>query len=393
MRVFLWSGGHTIAESLYLDPPDGVDISSNAETYASRRHEARGERMFVVPNQAKRLADRTIYAMGVPRFLPILSRADLIHTVSGLVPTLPMPWITTISSPSSFYGLNDNWFKSARRVALLRNILRSRYCRKVTCFSEATLKGLESTIGNRMDNVIASKLEVMYPAVNPARFVQKRGKSDGPFRVLFVGNHFFDKGGRELYNAVKRLSQTYDIQLDLVTDAPPHHRDAFVEFTRRNRDSFAKWHIPGMRRRQLMEDFFPEADVFVMCSYMEIFGFVFLEAMASGLPIIAARVNAQPEIVKEGVNGYLIDVPITPYEGDPPVRTVESSERYRNVMLSDSVFEPVVTQISDRLRGLIEDDKLRREMSKESLEMTTNGRFSIKTRNLQLKRIYQDAVF
>jgi len=47
------------------------------------------------------------------------------------------------------------------------------------------------------------------------------------------------------------------------------------------------------------------ADVFVMPSEAELQSIATLEAMAVGLPVLAARAGALPELVEDGVNGYL----------------------------------------------------------------------------------------
>jgi len=59
-------------------------------------------------------------------------------------------------------------------------------------------------------------------------------------------------------------------------------------------------------RRELMQRY-RAASLFCLPSRQEGFGIVFLEAMASGLPIVAARAAAVPETVTEGELGLLAD--------------------------------------------------------------------------------------
>jgi glycosyltransferase involved in cell wall biosynthesis len=122
------------------------------------------------------------------------------------------------------------------------------------------------------------------------------GRPDGPL-LLWVG----------------RLSPEKNLELFArVLDALPEARAAFVgdgpargalerTFSRR-RASFL-----GFLHGEELAEAFASADLFLMPSRTETLGFVVLEAMASGLPVVAARAGGVPDLVAHGENGLLYD--------------------------------------------------------------------------------------
>ena len=73
----------------------------------------------------------------------------------------------------------------------------------------------------------------------------------------------------------------------------------------------------GQRARLLgirhdVPDLLGASDLFVLPSLWEGLGLVFLEAMAARLPVVATNVSAIPEVVDDGVSGWLVP------PGDPP---------------------------------------------------------------------------
>ena len=62
--------------------------------------------------------------------------------------------------------------------------------------------------------------------------------------------------------------------------------------------------LPG---RTDIRDWLERADVFVHTSRWEGFGIVLLEAMLAGLPVVATRVSAVPEVVADGETGVLVE--------------------------------------------------------------------------------------
>ena len=57
---------------------------------------------------------------------------------------------------------------------------------------------------------------------------------------------------------------------------------------------------------QQLRDIYLISDIFVLPSYAENLPNSMLEAMAAGLPVIVSDVGAIPEVVKDGVNGFII---------------------------------------------------------------------------------------
>jgi glycosyltransferase involved in cell wall biosynthesis len=124
-----------------------------------------------------------------------------------------------------------------------------------------------------------------------------RASSDGYLpRVLFVGGDFGRKGGHDLLLAWIRGGFAARARLDLVTSAAPEGSGA-----------------PGVAVHTGIRAHSPEwealwrgADVFALPTHDEAFGIVFQEAAAAGLPAIATRINAIPEIVGDGETGILV---------------------------------------------------------------------------------------
>jgi glycosyltransferase involved in cell wall biosynthesis len=70
------------------------------------------------------------------------------------------------------------------------------------------------------------------------------------------------------------------------------------------RISLLGWLGPAEKAEQLRR-----ADVFCLPSRQDSFGMVFIEAMAYGLPIVALRYGAIPDVVPHGKAGLLVDAP------------------------------------------------------------------------------------
>jgi sulfoquinovosyltransferase len=57
----------------------------------------------------------------------------------------------------------------------------------------------------------------------------------------------------------------------------------------------------------LLSQAFAAADVFVMPSDSETLGFVLMESMASGVPVVACKTGGLMDLIQDGETGYLVN--------------------------------------------------------------------------------------
>lgn len=123
-----------------------------------------------------------------------------------------------------------------------------------------------------------------------------QGHPESPL-LLYVGRLGAEK---EIERIKPVLEAIPDARLALVGDGP-------------NRSVLEKHfagtptHFVGYLTGKALGSAFACADAFVFPSRTETLGLVLLEAMAAGCPVVAARSGGIPDIVTDGVNGYLFD--------------------------------------------------------------------------------------
>ena len=124
--------------------------------------------------------------------------------------------------------------------------------------------------------------------------------------ILFVGRIDPIKGIDVLVKAFTMLNSSDDIRLYIVGgnyEENDYYKD--IEILVRETDLMEKVVFTGSVPQSSLRDYYNAADVFVLPSHYESLGFVAIEAMACGTPVVASRVGGIPSIVSHGVTGSL----------------------------------------------------------------------------------------
>jgi len=121
----------------------------------------------------------------------------------------------------------------------------------------------------------------------------------------------------------------------------------------------------GYQNGEALADHYSACDIFAFSSLTETFGNVVLEAMSSGLPVVALRSGGVAEIVLDGRTGILIEPDQTPRVfADALIRLVdrererhEMSRSARDYALSQS-WDSIMGHLRNRYLAAIEGERL-----------------------------------
>ena len=141
--------------------------------------------------------------------------------------------------------------------------------------------------------------------------------------VLFVSRLVWEKDLRVLANAYQQLkAKRNDFEMVIVGDGK-----ARTEFEQMMPGAY----FLGYQTSVTLAESFASADIFVFPSTTETFGLVTLEAMASGLTPVAAKMGGAIEIIEEGASGLFAK----PLDGTDLAQKVEwllDHSNYRRTM-------------------------------------------------------------
>lgn len=118
--------------------------------------------------------------------------------------------------------------------------------------------------------------------------------------LLFVGHEYERKGLSYVVDALDRLPSSTHLVVVGGTDDMVRRADASIA----SRGLSDRVHFvgsdPDPRR------YFHAADVFVFPSAYESYGLVVVEALASGVPVVATPTGCVPDVVEDGHNGFIV---------------------------------------------------------------------------------------
>ncbi len=279
------------------------------------------------------------------------NRFDVLHFFNK-VSLSTTPWISTFES---FIPRTQS--PSER---LYRTIL-SPSCVRLVAMSEAACR-MEWSRLERFPHLredIMARIQVLHPAQRPGiSSMAEKALTEGRIKLVMVGHLFFLKGGLETLRAMDRLLErgaplhlTIVSQLqtqDYVTNSGEQERSEALRIIAKHPRNIK--HVPTLPNSQVL-DLFKGADIALLPTYNDTYGYSVLEGQAYGCPVISTNVVALPEINNPDI-GWMIDLPQND-RGEAEWRSTDGRKR-----ISRAIEEQLVVHL-EQIIGL--PDLIRRK--------------------------------
>ncbi|MCY9206953.1 N-acetyl-alpha-D-glucosaminyl L-malate synthase BshA [Bacillus subtilis] len=195
--------------------------------------------------------------------------------------------------------------------------------------------------------------ERVYLKKNTAAIKEKHGILPDEKVVIHVSNFRKVKRVQDVIRVFRNIAGKTKAKLLLVGDGP--EKSTACELIRKYG---LEDQVLMLGNQDRVEELYSISDLKLLLSEKESFGLVLLEAMACGVPCIGTNIGGIPEVIKNNVSGFLVDV------GDVEAATA-------------------------RAMSILEDEQLSNRFTKAAIEMLENE-FSSKKIVSQYEQIYAD---
>jgi colanic acid/amylovoran biosynthesis glycosyltransferase len=201
-------------------------------------------------------------------------------------------WSFTMHGPTEFFDVER--FHLAEKVE---------QADLVVCISDFCRSQLMALVGpDHWDRLV-----VVHCGVDLSRYPLREAPASpgpAPFQLLSVGRLVPEKGQALLLEAVRLLKdREVPVSLTLAGDGQDRPR---LEARSRALGLEGIVRFVGSVSQDTMPELFAAADIFCLASFAEGVPVVLMEALASGVPVITTAIAGVPELVSDGLDGFVV---------------------------------------------------------------------------------------
>ncbi len=193
------------------------------------------------------------------------------------------------------------------------------------------------------------------------KFKSLSGKSHDPIRLLFVGRLSIQKNVPLLIRSYKKITEKNlrNIELHIVGDGEEKSKIINLIKAEKLENNVI---LHGALRGKRLYKIYSNSDIFILTSRYESFGRVLIEAMASGLPIVASNILAVRNVVENNKTGLLVKP--TPEDFAKAIEKLLNNSQLREKLIKNGLeeakkysWDKIVEKFEDVYREVLGENK------------------------------------
>ena len=176
---------------------------------------------------------------------------------------------------------------------------------KILVFSKNDMKKIEMLAPKEKIKILQNAVKVDDFTSKDKSFKKDLSIPEDGGVILFLSRLIKEKGVYDLIESITTVAKEYkNVYFIIAGEGPERNR---MEMICKEKGIEKQVRFTGHVNNKNLLKAYSCADIFVLPTYSEAMPMVILEALAAGLPIISTPIGAIPDIIKDGINGFLIE--------------------------------------------------------------------------------------
>ncbi|MDR1226013.1 MAG: glycosyltransferase family 4 protein [Prevotellaceae bacterium] len=300
------------------------------------------------------------------------------------------PYFIYVENPTALYhyclGRNKT-FLGKRKVT---NSLNNPNLRALVFWSNICQNTFEVVCGKVPQGVIRKVIYNLVPRnnlVSPEAIKAKSYRKELNLLYCVQGMRFASKGGLEIVNTLAYFNKILvggGVILTIITNL-----DVIKPELRTKIKNSGITLLDFKFTPEQMEKIYADTNILLQPTSDDSFGLTILEAMKGGCAVIASRLYAIPEMVKEGENGFLTDPAWWFFNLDGTPNPKVWNHRKKTIY-SGKISDRIVSFLIDKILLLNNDRGLLEQMSINSYEKANSAPFDEETITGQWNEVFRE---
>ncbi|GAA0861358.1 glycosyltransferase family 4 protein [Paraclostridium tenue] len=299
------------------------------------------------------------------------NECDIVQTYNRFIKS-SQNYIIMLENPTAIYHYSLNRSKTLLGKRKINTELNRGYLKSIVCTSKACYSTVDLLIQEMPESIIK---EQIYPYVPDNTFINEKFISERSYsnelKCLFISSDFKLKSGCEVIEAFEKLNSSINIELTIVTKKSSIPTDYLEKIKNIKNINLLEFNL----KYEELQSLYTSNMVLLHTTRQDSTPMVVLEAIKSGMVVLATDLYAIPEMVEDTVNGYLVKPKYRFFnENNLPNPNVWNNRK--ETIYSSYIDNNIVDFIYEKITYLSSNRDILEEMSKNSYEKATRGEFS-----------------